>query len=135
MKKLFLLLTLATASLPVLADDWVPGMTIQAVEEESSFELSKILSIKFSDTEMIVTLVDGTVKNVLISDVVFVSFADVPSAIEKIFVSIPADAEVKVFDVSGKAVFSGTSESFRLFGKKGVFVLKYNDISRTIVIK
>ena len=115
-----------------LADD-VPALKINKSDGESAVVLSELLSIKYTESDMVVNMKDGTRMVFALDDIIVMETGQVPTAINSIF-SDKAETYV-ITDLQGNVVSKGKGERFTVPAQKGVYIISVGDKSRKILVK
>lgn len=137
MIKNFLSTALATMMVgSSLADD-VPALKISKSDGESSVVLSELLSIKFTESEMVVNMKDGTKQVFSLDDVMVMELGQTsPSDISSIFADSDINAICTITDINGKVVAKGKlADGNVLPSRKGLYILTVGDKSKKIFVK
>lgn len=119
------------------ADD-VPSLKIGAKDANNELALSAIQSIKFSDTEMLVNLKNGTQKAFALNDITIVEFGKMTSAIKNILQEEGQDGEFTITDISGKVISKGkTTDNINgiVPEKRGLFIVRSGKVTKKILVK
>ena len=115
-----------------LADD-VPALKINKSDGESAVVLSELLSIKYTESDMVVNMKDGTRMVFALDDIIVMETGQVPTAINSIFAD---KAETYVItDLRGNVLSKGRGERVALPSPKGVYIISVGDKSRKILVK
>lgn len=123
-----------------LADD-VPALKISKSGGESAVVLSELLSLKFSDSDMVINMKDGTKQTIALDDITIMELGQttISSAIRNIFNDKGNDAVYTVTDINGKLVATGklNSSLFTLQSSlpKGIYIITMGDKSKKIIVK
>lgn len=136
----------ALLALPMHADDEVPALNIHQMEGESQVELSEILSIKYTDTDMVVNYKDGSQQTFALDDIVVIEFGSMLTAIRNLIDSgsladgkQPKDNySYTITDLRGKLISRGKAKSKRLISlptKQGVYLLTVDGHTTKILVK
>lgn len=115
-----------------LADD-VPALKINKSDGESAVVLSELLSIKYTESDMVVNMKDGTRMVFALDDIIVMETGQVPTAINSIF-SDKAETYV-ITDLQGNVVSKGKGERFTVPAQKGVYIISVGDKSTKILVK
>ena len=115
-----------------LADD-VPALKINKSDGESAVVLSELLSIKYTESDMVVNMKDGTRMVFALDDIIVMETGQVPTAINSIF-SDKAETYV-ITDLKGNVVSRDKGERFTLPSQKGVYIISSGDKSRKILVR
>ena len=138
MRKLLLLFIFATVSLAALSDG-VPALQVSASSKQNNVELSGILSIKYSDTHMIVTMKDGSQQTFPLDDIQVMHFGQMAAtAIASLLSEAGDNGTYTITDLQGKVVLAGRATSARqviLPQKRGIYTLTVNGRSKKILLK
>lgn len=120
-----------------LADD-VPALKISKSDDESSVVLSELLSIKFTESDMVVNMKDGTKHVFALDDVLIMELGQPsPNDIHSLFADSDINAVYTLTDINGKVIAKGNSSLFTLYPSlsKGIYILTVGDKSKTILVK
>lgn len=115
-----------------LADD-VPALKINKSDGESAVVLSELQSIKYTESDMVVNMKDGTRMVFALDDIIVMETGQVPTAINSIF-SDKAETYV-ITDLRGNVLSKGRGERVALPSPKGVYIISVGDKSRKILVK
>lgn len=115
-----------------LADN-VPALKINKSDGESAVVLSELLSIKYTESDMVVNMKDGTRMVFALDDIIVMETGQVPTAINSIF-SDKAETYV-ITDLQGNVVSKGKGERFTVPAQKGVYIISVGDKSTKILVK
>lgn len=118
------------------ADD-VPALKITKTDSESAVSLSELLSIKFTESDMVVNMKDGTRKVVALDDIIVMELGETsPTDISSIFADSDINAVCTVIDINGKVIAKGKlTDSNLLPAKKGVYVITVGERSKKVLVK
>lgn len=114
-----------------LADD-VPALKISKSDGESAVVLSELLSIKFTESDMVVNMKDGTQQTIALDDIIVMELGQAPTAISSLFSG--AEAYV-ITDLQGKVVSKGNGDKFIMPTQKGIYVITVGDKSKKVLVK
>ena len=118
-----------------LADD-VPALKISKSDGESAVALSELLSIKFTESDMVVNMKDGTKQTIALDDIIVMELGQTPTAISSIFADSNINAVYTLTDISGKVVAKGKlADGNMLPAQKGLYILTVGNQSKTILVK
>lgn len=120
-----------------LADD-VPALKISKSDGESAVVLSELLSIKFTETDMVVNMKDGTQHTFALDDIIIMELGQTSqTAISSIFTDSDINSVYTLTDINGKIVARGNSSFFTLHSSlpKGIYIITAGDKSKKILIK
>lgn len=134
-KSLLLSLTLL-AAVPCLAEE-VNVVKIDQKASSVNYPITNVLSIKFSADDLTVTLKDGSVHNIPLSDFVCIRFAkeDV-SALIRVFGAADEGAQVRVCDLSGRVVYEGVALGQPSLAQlRGLYVITLGNQTKTVMLK
>ena len=115
-----------------LADD-VPALKINKSDGESAVVLSELLSIKYTESDMVVNMKDSTRMVFALDDIIVMETGQMPTAINSIF-SDTAETYV-ITDLRGNVLSKGRGERVALPSPKGVYIISVGDKSRKILVK
>lgn len=115
-----------------LADD-VPALKINKSDGESAVVLSELLSIKYTESDMVVNMKDGTRMVFALDDIIVMETGQMPTAINSIF-SDTAETYV-ITDLRGNVLSKGRGERVALPSSKGGYIISVGDKSRKILVK
>ncbi len=116
-----------------LADD-VPALKISKSDGESAVVLSELLNIKFTETDMVVNMKDGTNQTFALDDIVVMEIGQAPTAISTVFPGNTAAAYV-ITDLQGKVMSKGDGEMLVMPAQKGIYVITVGDKSKKVLVK
>lgn len=137
MKKLILASALLTA-MPCtksLADE-VPGIKISTATADSELEISAIGNIKYGESEMIVTMKDGTTATFAIDEITRMTFGDITTAIQSIASNGDSNAEITITDLSGRTIAKGKAESIASrTDLHGIMIISNGNESKKVIIR
>ena len=131
-KKLYSLVLAILVAESCLADE-VPALKINKSDGESAVVLSELLSIKYTESDMVVNMKDGTRMVFALDDIIVMETGQVPTAINSIF-SDKAETYV-ITDLQGNVVSKGKGERFTVPAQKGGYIISVGDKSRKILVK
>lgn len=121
-----------------LADD-VPALKISKSDGESAVVLSELLNIKFTESDMVVNMKDGTQQTFALDDIIVMEVGQAPTAISSIFSGNDNDVVYTVTDINGKLIATGNlnSSPFTLHSSlpKGIYVITVGDKSKKVLVK
>lgn len=132
-----LLLTAMTVAMAnvCFADD-VPGLKISKSSGDTSVALAEVASIKYTATDMIVNMNDGSQHVIALDDIIVMKFGAVPTAISRIIAEADHDAKYTIADITGKVVRSGKVQKGIAMPKaKGLYTITVGDKTKKILIK
>lgn len=135
MKHLFLTaMTVAMANVS-FADD-VPGLKISKSSGDTSVALAEVASIKYTATDMIVNMNDGSQHVIALDDIIVMKFGAVPTAISRIIADANPDATYTIVDLAGKVVGSGkVKKGIAMPAVKGLYTITIGDNTKKLLIK
>lgn len=113
------------------ADD-VPALKISKSGGESAVALSELLSIKYTDSDMVVNMKDGTKQVFALDDIIVMELGQTPTAISSIFSDYGKDAVYTITDVNGKIIAKGSLDSSL---PKGIYIISVGDKSKKLLVK
>lgn len=117
------------------ADD-VPALKIAQSDSESAVVLSELLSIKFTESDMVVNMKDGTKQVFVLDDIIVMEVGQAPTDISSIFADSDINAVCTVTDINGKVIVKGKlADSNLLPAKKGVYVITVGERSKKVLVK
>ena len=131
-KRLYSLVLAILVAGSCLADE-VPALKINKSDGESAVVLSELLSIKYTESDMVVNMKDGTRMVFALDDIIVMETGQVPTAINSIF-SDTAETYV-ITDLRGNVLSKGRGERVALPSPKGVYIISVGDKSRKILVK
>lgn len=137
MNKKLLSVLVAALALPCFADE-VPSLNISQNDAESKIELSGILSIKYTDTDMVVSMKDGTQSSFPLDEIVMIEFGRMASAIRTLLADECGDGSYAIIDLQGKVVAKGNvnaNGTVALPVAKGVYMLSVGNKTKKILVK
>lgn len=120
-----------------LADD-VPALMISKSDGESAVVLSELLSIKFTETDMVVNMKDGTKQTFALDDIIIMELGQATqTAISSIFTDSDINSVYTLTDINGKIVARGNSSLSTLHSPlpKGIYIITVGDKSKKILVK
>lgn len=119
-----------------LADD-VPALKITKTDGESTVVLAEMLSIKYTDTDMVVNMKDGTKHVFALDDIIIMELGQMPTDIRSIFADSDSDAVYTLTDINGKVIARGNSSLLTSHSSlpKGIYVITVGDKSMKILVK
>ena len=115
-----------------LADN-VPALKINKSDGESAVVLSELLSIKYTESDMVVNMKDGTKMVFAIDDVIVMEQGLSPTDINTLF-SNTAETYV-ITDLQGKVVSKGKNGNCAWPTKTGVYILSVGEKSKKLIVK
>ena len=115
-----------------LADN-VPALKINKSDGESAVVLSELLSIKYTEFDMVVNMKDGSRMVFAMDDIIVMETGQMPTAINSIF-SDTAETYV-ITDLRGNVLSKGRGERVALPSPKGGYIISVGDKSRKILVK
>lgn len=118
-----------------LADE-VPALKITNQDGERAVVLSELLSIRFTESDMVVNMKDGTKQVFELDDILVMQVGQMPADLRSIF----ADSDIldicTVTDINGQVVAKGRlTDRHLLPAKPGVYILTMGGKSKTIIVK
>lgn len=131
------MLLVSGLAMPCLADE-VPALNITQGEGESQVELSTILSIKYTETDMVINLKDGSQHTFALDEITVMQLGQMTVTALRELVTTMGEGTYVLSDLGGKVVSKGNArvgESVTLPTKKGVYVLKVGDKTKKILVK
>ena len=131
-KKLYFTTLAILVAESCLADD-VPALKVGTSDGEAAVVLSELLSIKYTESDMVVNMKDGTRMVFALDDIIVMETGQVPTAINSIF-SDTAETYV-ITDLRGNVLSKGRGERVALPSPKGVYIISVGDKSRKILVK
>lgn len=137
-KRLLLSVLVAMLVLPMMADDEVPALCINQSEGENQVEISEILSIKYTDTDMIVNYKDGTRLTFALDEIVVMELGRMVTAICTLAKQSNGNGAYTITDLQGKLIAKGKAKSKRqvsLPTKQGVYLLTIDGCTSKILVK
>lgn len=135
MKKLLSTSMAIAVALSCLADD-VPALKISKSDGESAVALPELQSIKYTETDMVVNMKDGTQQVFALDDIIVIDVVQDPTAIRSLFAESDINAVCALTDINGKVVAKGKlADSNLLPAKKGIYILTVGDKSKKILVK
>lgn len=115
-----------------LADD-IPVLKISKSDGESAVTLSELQSIKYTDSDMIVNMKDGTKLAFTLDDIIVMELGQTSAAISSIFVD-RTEAYV-ITNLQGNIVSKGNGEKLALPAQKGIYIISTGDKSKKILVR
>ena len=131
-KKLYFTTLAILVAESCLADD-VPALKVGTSDGEAAVVLSELLSIKYSDSSMVINMKDGTKLVVALDDIIVMELGQTPTAIHSLF-SHPAPTYV-ITDLQGHLVSKGKTESITWPTQQGVYIISVGDKSKKLFVK
>lgn len=120
-----------------LADD-VPALNISKSDGESAVVLSELLSIKFTESEMVVNMKDGTQQTFALDDIIIMELGQTTlTSISSLFDDCDINSVFTLTDINGKFIARGNSSLFSLHPSlpKGIYIITAGDKSKKILVK
>lgn len=134
-KKLLSIAIAMTLSGQCFADD-VPTLKISKASGSDNIALAELLSIKYSESNMIVNMKDGTTQTIALDDIVIMEITDAPTAINSIFPNSNSNASYTLTDISGKVIAKGeVKNGIELPKQKGIYVITVGEKTKKILVK
>ena len=115
-----------------LADD-MPALKISKRDSERTVMLSELLSIKYTDSDMVMNMKDGTTQVFALDDIIVMELGQTSAAISSIFAEA-AEAYI-ITDLQGDIVSKGNGNKLSLPAQKGVYIVYAGDKSKKIIVK
>ena len=115
-----------------LADD-VPALKVGTSDGEAAVVLSELLSIKYSDSSMVINMKDGTKMVFALDDVIVMELGQSPTDINTLF-SNTAETYV-ITDLHGKVVSKGKNGNCAWPTKTGAYILSVGEKSKKLIVK
>lgn len=134
-KSLLLSLSLL-AAVPCLAEE-VNVVKIDQNASSVNYPITNVLSLKFTADDLTVTLKDGSVHNIPLSDFVSIEFAkeDV-SGLVRVFGAAAEGAQLRVCDLSGHVVYEGAAlGQSPLAQLRGLYVITLGGETKIVMLK
>ncbi len=116
-----------------LADD-VPALKISKSDGESTVVLSELMSIRFTETDMVVNMKDLTKLVFPLDDIIVMELGQAPTAISTVFPGNTAATYV-ITDLQGNVLSKGNGEKFAMPAQKGIYVITVGDKSKKVLVK
>lgn len=123
--------------LPCFADE-VPSLKIKTGATEANIELSGIRNIKFSESNMVVNLKDGTEKSFSLDDITIMEFGSTTSAIKEILAEGSEDSIFSIADINGKTIIKGKNKDFQGLNmslQRGIYIITSGKTTKKILVK
>ena len=123
--------------LPCFADE-VPSLKIKTCDTEANIELSGIRNIKFSESNMVVNLKDGTKKSFSLDDITIMEFGSTTSAIKEILAEGSEDSIFSIADINGKTIIKGKNKDFQGLNmslQRGIYIITSGKTTKKILVK
>lgn len=115
-----------------LADD-LPTLAIHKRDGECTVVLSELLSVKYTESDMMVNMKDGTQLVFPLADILVMELGQQPTAVGGLF---PHAAEPYVItDLQGKILSEGKGGPFVWPTQKGVYIISVGDKSKKLILK
>lgn len=134
-KKLFAAAFAIAMAAQCLADD-VPTLTISKSSGDSKIVLSELLSIKYTDTDMVLHMTDGSMQNIALDDIIVMQLGQGPTAISSVFSDCNGNDSYTITDINGKLIAKGkVADSIVLPGKKGLYIISVGEKSKKVLVK
>lgn len=135
MKKLLLTALAITAFSYCFADD-VPALKINKSNGESNIALSELLSIKYTESDMIVNMKDGTKQSIPLDDIIVMELGKIPTSINSIIGDMSNGETYSITDIEGKKISNGNvKEGISLPNQKGIYVITVGEKSKKVLVK
>lgn len=115
-----------------LADD-ISALKIRKNDGENTLALSELRSIKYTDSDMVLNMKDGSQQVFALDDIVVMELGQISMAIKNICFD-KNDAYV-ITDLQGKVVSKGNCAELSLPILKGIYTLSVGNKSKIIVVK
>ena len=131
-KKLYFTTLAILVAESCLADD-VPALKVGTSDGEAAVVLSELLSIKYSDSSMVINMKDGTKMVFALDDVIVMELGQSPTDINTLF-SNTAETYV-ITDLQGKVVSKGKNGNYAWPTKTGVYILSVGEKSKKLIVK
>lgn len=131
-KKLSLVALASVITVNCLADD-VSVLKISKSAGESAVVLSELQSIKFTDSDMVINMKDGTKQFIAFNDIIVMELGQTPTSISSIFPD--TDEAYMITDLRGNILSKGKDEKFVLPMKRGIYILSVGEKSKKILVK
>lgn len=126
------------AILPITADDEVPALCISQTNGENQVELSEILSIKYTGTDMVINLKDGTRQTVPLDDIIVMELGKMVVSVRDLVKQSNGCDTYTITDINGKLIAKGKIKSNKLVNmptRRGLYILTIGNQSQKILIK
>ena len=115
-----------------LADN-LPTLAIHKCDGECTVVLSELLSVKYTESDMMVNMKDGTQLVFPLADILVMELGQQPTAVGGLF---PHAAEPYVItDLQGKILSEGKGGPFVWPTQKGVYIISVGDKSKKLILK
>ena len=115
-----------------LADD-LPTLAIHKRDGECTVVLSELLSVKYTESDMMVNMKDGTQLVFPLADILVMELGQQPTAVGGL---LPHAAEPYVItDLQGKILSEGKGGPFVWPTQKGVYIISVGDKSKKLILK
>lgn len=118
----------------VRADDKVAGLIVSTGSGTQDIALSSISSIKFDETQMVVSFKNGNTTSIAFDDVQTMTFGEVSSATAVRQILGMKHGKMTISDLQGRTVWSGKSGD-KMPKMKGVYVISDGKKSQVVTIK
>ena len=144
-----LIATLLIAAGTTVAADNFQYLTVSTQDSETSFELSQISKITFSETNMILTLSNGNTQELPLAQLQKMFFTDNASAISTIgtskskvtmnggtvYIDVADGERVTIYNIGGTEVLSTTFTMSTSALPKGVYIIRMGNETKKILNK
>lgn len=115
-----------------LADN-LPTLAIHKCDGECTVVLSELLSVKYTESDMMVNMKDGTQLVFPLADILVMELGQQPTAVGGL---LPHAAEPYVItDLQGKILSEGKGGPFVWPTQKGVYIISVGDKSKKLILK
>lgn len=110
-----------------------PTLAIHKRDGECTVVLSELLSVKYTESDMMVNMKDGTQLVFPLADILVMELGQQPTAVGGLF---PHAAEPYVItDLQGKILSEGKGGPFVWPTQKGVYIISVGDKSKKLILK
>ena len=144
-----LIATLLIAAGTTVAADNFQYLTVSTQDSETSFELSQISKITFSETNMILTLSNGNTQELPLAQLQKMFFTDNASAISTtgtskskvtmnggtVYIDVADGERVTIYNIGGTEVLSTTFTMSTSALPKGVYIIRMGNETKKILNK
>ena len=125
------------AILPITADDEVPALCISQTNGENQVELSEILSIKYTNTDMVINFKDGTRQTIPLDEIIVMELGKMVVSVRDL-VKQSCGNTYTITDIHGTLIAKGKIRNNRQMNmptRRGLYILTIGNQSQKILIK
>ena len=116
-----------------LADN-LPTLAIHKCDGECTVVLSELLSVKYTESDMMVNMKDGTQLDFPLADILVMELGQQPTAVSSSLLPHAAEPYV-ITDLQGKILSEGKGGPFVWPTQKGVYIISVGDKSKKLILK